>query len=57
MSTGADLAMNSAQVTLVKVDLLLGIVRARLLSQASNCNVRQNPYVRLYVQRTGVELH
>jgi len=41
MGTGADVAMQSADVTLVKGDLL-GIVRARRLSAATMRNIRQN---------------
>jgi Cu+-exporting ATPase len=41
MGTGADVAMESAGVTLVKGDLD-GIVRARLLSRAVMRNIRQN---------------
>jgi len=41
MGTGADIAMESAQVTLVKGDLD-GIVRARRLSRATVRNIRQN---------------
>jgi Cu+-exporting ATPase len=41
MGTGADIAMESAQVTLVKGDLR-GIVRARQLSRATVRNIRQN---------------
>jgi Cu+-exporting ATPase len=41
MGTGTDVAMNSAQVTLVKGDLR-GIARARLLSAATVGNMRQN---------------
>jgi len=41
MGTGADIAMESAQVTLVKGDLN-GIVRARHLSHATVRNIRQN---------------
>jgi Cu+-exporting ATPase len=41
MGTGADVAMESAAVTLVKGDLQ-GIVRARRLSRAVMRNVRQN---------------
>ncbi|MBT8764845.1 heavy metal translocating P-type ATPase [Metapseudomonas boanensis] len=39
--TGTDVAMNSAQVTLVKGDLI-GILRARTLSVATVKNMRQN---------------
>jgi Cu+-exporting ATPase len=41
MGTGTDVAMESAQVTLVKGDLN-GIVRARHLSRATVRNIRQN---------------
>ncbi|MFT3763539.1 MAG: heavy metal translocating P-type ATPase [Pseudoxanthomonas sp.] len=41
MGGGTDVAMSSAQVTLVKGDLR-GIVRARRLSQATVANMRQN---------------
>jgi P-type Cu+ transporter len=41
MGTGTDVAMNSAQLTLVKGDLM-GILRARALSVATIKNMRQN---------------
>ena len=41
MGTGTDVAMNSAQVTLVKGDLR-GIATARLLSVATVANMKQN---------------
>jgi len=41
MGTGTDVAMSSAQVTLVKGDLR-GILRARQLSAATVRNMRQN---------------
>jgi Cu+-exporting ATPase len=41
MGTGTDIAMESAQVTLIKGDLH-GIVRARQLSRATVRNIRQN---------------
>ncbi|MDT4814956.1 Copper-transporting P-type ATPase [compost metagenome] len=41
MGTGTDVAMNSAQVTLVKGELL-GILRARSLSMATVRNMHQN---------------
>jgi P-type Cu+ transporter len=41
MGTGTDIAMESAQVTLVRGDLR-GIVRARKLSEATVQNIRQN---------------
>jgi Cu+-exporting ATPase len=41
MGTGTDVAMSSAQVTLVRGDLR-GIVRARAISEATVRNMRQN---------------
>jgi P-type Cu+ transporter len=41
MRSGADLAIERAGVTLLKGDLN-GIVRARRLSRATMCNIRQN---------------
>jgi Cu+-exporting ATPase len=41
MGSGTDVAMNSAQVTLVKGDLR-GIVRARVLSEDTVANMKQN---------------
>src|SRR5690606_5508216 len=41
MGTGTDVAMSSAQVTLVKGDLR-GIARARTLSEATVANMKQN---------------
>ena len=41
MGTGTDVAMNSAQVTLVKGDLR-GIAKARAISQATIANMKQN---------------
>jgi Cu+-exporting ATPase len=41
MGTGADIAIESAAITLVKGDLG-GIVRARRLSRATMRNIRQN---------------
>ncbi len=41
MGTGTDVAMESAGITLVKGDLL-GLVRARKLSEATMANIRQN---------------
>jgi Cu+-exporting ATPase len=41
MGTGTDVAMNSAHVTLVKGDLL-GIARARAISEGTVRNMRQN---------------
>ena len=41
MGTGTDVAMSSAQITLVKGDLR-GILRARKISQATVANMKQN---------------
>jgi len=41
MGTGADVAVESAGVTLVRGDLT-GLVQARRLSQAVTSNIRQN---------------
>src|SRR3546814_12910979 len=41
MGTGIDVAMSSAQITLVKGDLR-GILRARKISQATVANMKQN---------------
>ena len=55
MGTGTDVAMNSAQVTLVKGDLR-GIARARLLSQATIRNMRQNLVFAFVYNALGVPL-
>lgn len=41
MGTGTDVAMNSAQITLVKGDLR-GIAQARIISEATIANMKQN---------------
>src|SRR5258706_8961650 len=55
MGTGTDVAMNSAQVTLVKGDLR-GIARARLLSQATIRNMRQNLVFAFIYNAFGIPL-
>ncbi len=55
MGTGTDVAMNSAQVTLVKGDLR-GIAVARGLSQATVANMRQNLWFALVYNGLGVPL-
>lgn len=55
MGTGTDVAMNSAQVTLVKGDLR-GIAIARTLSQATVANMRQNLWFALLYNGLGVPL-
>lgn len=53
MGTGTDVAMESAGVTLIKGDLR-GIVRARLLSQATMRNIRQNLFFAFIYNMLGV---
>src|SRR5262249_54957047 len=53
MGTGADIAMESAGVTLVQEDLR-GIVRARRLSRATLTNVRQNLFLAFVYNALGV---
>ena len=53
MGTGADVAMESAGVTLLKGDLM-GIVRARRLSEATIRNIRQNLLFAFIYNAAGV---
>ncbi|MGF6708433.1 Cu+-exporting ATPase [Pseudomonas frederiksbergensis] len=55
MGTGTDVAMNSAQVTLVKGDLL-GILHARSLSVATVRNMHQNLAFALAYNAMGIPL-
>ncbi len=55
MGTGTDVAMNSAQVTLVKGDLR-GIAQARALSQATIANMKQNLGFAFLYNALGVPL-
>ena len=55
MGTGADVAMESAGVTLLKGDLT-GIVRARRLSQAVMRNIRQNLFFAFIYNALGVPI-
>jgi Cu+-exporting ATPase len=55
MGTGTDVAMNSAQVTLIKGDLR-GILRARALSSASVGNMRQNLAFAFLYNALGIPL-
>ncbi len=55
MSTGADIAMESATVTLVKGDLR-GIAKARRLSQGVMRNIRQNLFFAFFYNMLGVPL-
>jgi Cu+-exporting ATPase len=53
MGTGADVAVESAGVTLVKGDLR-GIVRARTLAQVTMRNIRQNLFFAFIYNSAGV---
>ena len=55
MGTGTDVAMQSAGVTLVKGDLR-GILRARLLSQATMSNIKQNLFFAFLYNTLGVPI-
>lgn len=55
MGSGTDIAMESAQVTLVKGELT-AIVRARALSQATVANIRQNLFFAFVYNAVGVPL-
>ena len=53
MGTGTDVAMESADITLLKGDLR-GLVRARRLSRATMKNVRQNLFLAFVYNALGV---
>lgn len=53
--TGTDIAMNSARIVLVKGDIL-GIVRVRLLSQATMRNIKQNLFFAFAHNLIGVPI-
>lgn len=53
MGTGTDVAMESAGVTLLKGDLL-GILKARRLSQGVMSNIRQNLFFAFFYNALGV---
>jgi Cu+-exporting ATPase len=55
MGTGADVAMESAGITLVKGDLS-GLVRARRLSEATMRNIRQNLFFAFVYNALGVPI-
>lgn len=55
MGTGTDVAMKSADVTLVKGDLK-GIVRARELSEATIRNIKQNLFFAFVYNALGVPI-
>ena len=55
MGTGTDVAMESAEVTLLKGDLS-GIMRARRLSKATMRNIRQNLFFAFIYNAAGVPI-
>jgi P-type Cu+ transporter len=55
MGTGTDVAMESAGITLVKGDLL-GILRARRLSQFTMRNIRQNLFFAFFYNSVGIPI-
>jgi len=55
MGTGTDVAIESADITLVKGDLA-GIVRARKLSRATMNNIRQNLFFAFIYNVLGVPI-
>ena len=55
MGTGADVALESAGVTLVRGDLR-GVVRARRLSRRAMRNIRQNLFFAFVYNALGIPL-
>jgi Cu+-exporting ATPase len=55
MGTGTDVAMESAGITLLRGDLV-GIVRARRLSQATMRNIRQNLFFAFIYNAAGIPI-
>jgi Cu+-exporting ATPase len=55
MGTGADVALESAGITLVKGDLR-GVVSAHLLSLATRRNIRQNLFFAFFYNTLGIPL-
>jgi Cu+-exporting ATPase len=55
MGTGTDIAMESAGVTLLGGDLM-GIVRARRLSEATMRNIRQNLFFAFIYNAAGIPI-
>ena len=55
MGTGTDVAMESAGITLLKGDLM-GIIRARRLSEAVMRNIRQNLFFAFFYNVAGIPI-
>jgi Cu2+-exporting ATPase len=55
MGTGTDVAIESAEITLVKGDLI-GIVKARKLSQAVMKNIKQNLFFAFFYNTLGLPI-
>jgi Cu+-exporting ATPase len=55
MGTGTDVAMESADITLVKGDLR-GIVKARILSTATMKNIRQNIFFAFFYNSVAIPI-
>jgi Cu+-exporting ATPase len=55
MGTGTDVAMESAGVTLVRGDLI-GVSRARMLSEATMRNIRQNLFFAFIYNTAGIPI-
>ncbi|KEF31789.1 Lead, cadmium, zinc and mercury transporting ATPase [Marinobacter nitratireducens] len=55
MGTGTDVAIESAGITLLRGDLM-GIVKARRLSLATMCNIRQNLFFAFAYNSAGVPI-
>tara|TARA_R110002095_G_scaffold135866_2_gene117822 strand:- start:52 stop:1020 length:969 start_codon:yes stop_codon:yes gene_type:complete len=55
MGTGADIAMESAEITLLKGDLA-GIIKAKKLSKATMKNIRQNLFFAFIYNAIGIPI-
>ena len=55
MGSGTDVAIESAGVTLLKGDLM-GIMRARRLSQVTMANIRQNLFFAFIYNAAGIPI-
>jgi len=55
MGTGTDVAIKTADITLIKGDLL-GILRARVLSRATMRNIRQNLFLAFIYNILGIPI-